>query len=109
MVASGGPPPTFALCKGRLGPRKDSRRACWVASAIVTDVVLPEMSGVKLAESLLRSRPRMAVIYMSGYTEETIEDHGVERARMAFLAKPFTMDALLRKVREVLDGGKRPS
>ncbi len=73
---------------------------------LVTDVVLPEMSGVKLAESLLRARPGMAVIYMSGYTDETIADHGVETARMAFLAKPFTMDTLLRKVREVLDGGK---
>jgi PAS domain S-box-containing protein len=70
---------------------------------LVTDVVLPDMNGVQLAKELTKERPEMRVIYMSGYTEETVEEHGVEPSRMPFLAKPFTMDLLLRMVREVLD------
>ncbi|CAG0978870.1 two-component system, cell cycle sensor histidine kinase and response regulator CckA [Phycisphaerales bacterium] len=73
---------------------------------LVTDVVMPEMSGVQLAEAVSRLHPRVSVIYMSGYTEETIVRHGVEAEGLAFIAKPFTIETMLRKVRSVLDSAK---
>ncbi len=70
---------------------------------LVTDVVMPEMSGVALAERLTAERPGLRVIFMSGYTDETIAHHGVEKGSSVFLSKPFMTDTLLVKVREVLD------
>jgi CheY-like chemotaxis protein len=70
---------------------------------LLSDVVMPGMSGRDLAEQLAQTRPEMKVIYMSGYTSDTILRHGVLEAQMPFLNKPFTAAALLRKVREVLD------
>lgn len=70
---------------------------------LITDVVMPELSGVQLAERLRRERPSLRTIFMSGYTEETIDQHGLEAGRAAFLAKPFMTETLLRKVRSVLD------
>ncbi len=69
---------------------------------LITDVVMPEMNGVQVAEALALVRPRLKVLYMSGYTEETIIHHGVETETMAFLPKPFSVDAMLRKIRSVL-------
>jgi CheY-like chemotaxis protein len=75
---------------------------------LVSDAVMPEMGGALLAEELLKQRPDMRVIFMSGYTEDTVEQHGIPGNTPHFLAKPFMTDALLRLVREVLDGhGKR--
>jgi PAS domain S-box-containing protein len=75
-----------------------------VIHILVTDVVMPGLSGSQLAQRLLRQRPEIQVLYISGYPEDSIAHHGVLDADQHFLQKPFAPGQFLERVREVLDG-----
>jgi PAS domain S-box-containing protein len=74
-----------------------------VLDMLLTDVVMPQMSGPVLAKRMAAGRPEMKILCMSGYTDDSITRHGVLDTTIAYLQKPFTHDTLTRKVREVLD------
>jgi two-component system, cell cycle sensor histidine kinase and response regulator CckA len=92
VLVAASPSEALQLCE------KERRRI----DLLLTDVVMPDMSGRELARRLEPSRPEMRVLYMSGYTEDAIGRHGVLDPEIAFLQKPFSPDALARKVREGL-------
>lgn len=71
---------------------------------LLTDVVMPRISGRQLAESLRDERPSLPVLFMSGYTDDALMQHGALSPGQGFLQKPFTPLSLSRKIREVLDG-----
>lgn len=70
---------------------------------LLTDVVMPHMDGRTLADELSRARPDLRVLFTSGYTDDAILRYGVERARVAFLRKPFDLSTLRKRVRDALD------
>ena len=70
---------------------------------LLTDVVMPRMSGPELAQRLRAARPEMRTLFMSGYPDERMSRHGLDVTSVSFIEKPFTPDALARKMRETLD------
>ncbi len=93
VLATNQPGEALSLCKQRKEP----------VHLLLTDVVMPHMSGHQLVEGLKKVRNDFKVLYMSGYTDNTIVHHGVLEKGVNFIQKPFTIDGLSRKVREVLD------
>jgi CheY-like chemotaxis protein len=74
---------------------------------VITDVIMPEMGGTELVERMKHVHPEAKVLYISGYADEALGQRGVVPGNEAFLAKPFTPEALARKVREILDAPTR--
>ncbi|PZR71680.1 MAG: hybrid sensor histidine kinase/response regulator, partial [Chthoniobacterales bacterium] len=72
---------------------------------LVTDVIMPHMNGHEVAEKLSSIRPEMKVLYVSGYSDNDIGDHGVLDPRFELLQKPFTPQTLARKIRDVIREG----
>lgn len=79
-----------------------ARRHAGPIDLVVTDVVMPGISGREAADAITAMRPAARVLYMSGYTDDDMLRHGVLRGLVAYLPKPFTPDVLLTRVREVL-------
>jgi signal transduction histidine kinase/ActR/RegA family two-component response regulator len=75
---------------------------------VLTDVIMPGMSGNDMSKQLLATRPDLPVLYMSGYTDDAIVQHGMLEPGINFIQKPFSPDALALKVREVLDAKPQP-
>jgi len=91
---------------------RDGAEALQIAEAhvgtiqiMVTDVIMPGMTGPKIVDLVAPTRPEMKVVYISGYSDASVTRHGLIAAGTSFLSKPFSPDALLRKVRGSLDAG----
>ena len=74
---------------------------------LLTDVVMPGIGGRELAQRLSQQRPEMRVLYMSGYTGDTTLFQGIIEHEVDFIQKPFTLDALSHKIRQVLDAADK--
>jgi PAS domain S-box-containing protein len=75
---------------------------------VLTDVVMPGISGPQLTDQLINLHPKMKVLYMSGYTDNAVFHHGVLEKGVNYIQKPFTIDGLMKKMREVLDKNSSP-
>jgi two-component system cell cycle sensor histidine kinase/response regulator CckA len=75
---------------------------------VLTDIIMPHMGGPELVEKLLERYPGLKVLFVSGYSEESLADRGILAEHRAFLDKPFTSSMLARKMREILDKDPRP-
>jgi CheY-like chemotaxis protein len=71
---------------------------------LITDVIMPQMNGRQLAERLIAVRPELKCIFMSGYTADVMGHREILSREMHFISKPFSLDVLAEKVREVIDG-----
>jgi CheY-like chemotaxis protein len=82
----------------------------WTGSLdlVLTDIVMPGMSGRELAEALQAHHPRLPVLFMSGYTDDAMVRHGVEATSALLLQKPFSVATLSSRVREALGTGLQP-
>lgn len=72
---------------------------------MVTDVIMPGMTGPKIVEHVAQTRPEMKALYISGYSDESVIRHGLIGPGRAFLSKPFGPEVLLRRLRELLHAG----
>lgn len=70
---------------------------------VLSDVVMPHMSGRQLAERLHDVRPDLPVLFMSGYTDDAIVRHGVLESETDFIQKPYSPDALVQRIREIME------
>ncbi len=93
VISAERPDDALRICAQNQGP----------IDLLLTDVVMPGMSGLELAERLKPERPKMKVLYVSGYTADAVARRGMSDPETAFLQKPFAPGALVRKVREVLE------
>ncbi len=93
VLEAPGPEEALALAAGAGAP----------VHLLLTDVIMTAMNGKALADRLTRARPGLRVLYMSGYTDDALADHGVLEPGIAFIEKPFTAAGLATKVRQVLD------
>ena len=74
---------------------------------LLTDVVMPQMSGPELARRILALRPTTKIVYMSGYTDDALGQHGVLDPEIILLPKPFTPESLMQHLRLALDGSAK--
>ena len=74
-----------------------------VIHLLLTDVIMPAMSGKKLSDEIAKMRPEIKILFMSGYTANVLAPHGVLNKGVHFLQKPFTFDELVKRVRYILD------
>ena len=95
VLESRSPREALELCRRHEGP----------IHLLITDIIMPEMSGRDLAEQMQTMYPEVRVLYMSGYTDDVIVHHGILEAGIDYLQKPFGPGALSQKVREILDSG----
>jgi len=78
-------------------------------SLLFTDIVMPDVNGAKLSEEALRSRPDLKVLFTTGYMPNAVLHNGKISPNVALLGKPFTIEELAAKVRDVLDAGVKPA
>ena len=93
VLEAAGPGEALRLCQAHKGP----------IHLMITDVVMPEMDGKRLAERIVAERDRTKVLFMSGYSADSLGKHGILDPGVAFLQKPASLVELGRRVRELLD------